>query len=171
MEPGRANPRCVPSASPCWACLPASGGKDVLGAQRLPPRPLTQHCHGLPPAWDPGVPAAFQSGGVLPCRAWLELGVKRVPRRAGGQEKAGTGRSLPLLCAAPAAPYMAPPTPQPEALLQPAGTRLPAAEPAVPRGARGAAAELASARGRGCFHRAQPLCFVNCSTNPSLTGR
>lgn len=171
LEPGRANPRCIPSASLRWACLPASGGKDVLGAQRLPPRPLTQHCHGLPPAWDP-CPSSiwwhFRPGGVLPCRAWVELGVKHIPCRQPGDSR---DRQEPLLCAAP---QMLPVPLHPRPYCSPWGRgsrSISHAEPSVPRGARGTAAELASARGRGCSPGAQPLCFVSCSTNPSLTGR
>lgn len=171
MEPGRANPRCIPSASLRWACLPASGGKDVLGAQRLPPRPLTQHCHGLPPAWDP-CPGSFlrhfRPGGSF--RAMLGWSWGSNTYHAGSQETAGTGRSL---C------FVLPPRCSPSlstrgltaARGDEAARSISHAEPAVPRGARGTAAELASARGRGCSPGAQPLCFVSCSPNPSLPGR
>lgn len=75
--------------------------------------------------------AAFQTGGVLPCHAWVELGVKHIPCRQPGDSR---DRQEPLLCAAP--PDAPRPSP-PEALLQPVGTRLPAASPMLSRPSRG----------------------------------
>lgn len=150
------NPRHVPPASPRWACLPpascrllpAPGGKGILGMQCLTRDPLTQHCHGLPPTWDASVLPTFcgspefkpQGGPLFPILGKqdpLELGVfcRGSAAHAGvmchreGQEKAGTGRELPLcwpgrrgapselssrfplLSPAPAAPYVGSPFP------------------------------------------------------------